>query len=414
MPVADLSPTFTVGELTDAINAQLKSGFGGGVWVTGEISGYRDQGQHSYFSLVEDIDGKEATVNVALFANVKRNLRPMLASNRLELSDGTKVRVFGTLDVYAPTGRLSLKISDLDPRFTLGDITASRDRVLASLTAEGLLRNNAMHSVSIVPLRVAVVTSVGSAAWHDFTDELESSGFGFHLLAFDARVQGDQAEAMVIAGISAAVKQGADVVAVVRGGGARNDLAAFDTEGVARAIATCPLPVITGLGHEIDTTVADEVAHTALKTPTACAGWLIDRVQRFVDETEARWGVIVERAFFELATQIDRLESRASRVVTRTNSAIERSAERLRSRQDRLVRTPLTIERVDTSITERERRLALLDPARLLERGWTMTTTADGRIVTSARDLSVGDELITRLVDGVVRSTVNETTPEEE
>jgi exodeoxyribonuclease VII large subunit len=405
MPVADLSPTFTVGELTDAINAQLKSGFGGGVWVTGEISGYRDQGQHSYFSLVEDIDGKKATVNVALFANVKRNLRPMLASNRLELSDGTKVRVFGTLDVYAPTGRLSLKISDLDPRFTLGDITASRDRVLASLTAEGLLRNNAMHSVSIVPLRVAVVTSVGSAAWHDFTDELESSGFGFHLLAFDARVQGDQAEAMVIAGIAAAVD---------RGGGARNDLAAFDTEGVARAIATCPLPVITGLGHEIDTTVADEVAHTALKTPTACAGWLIDRVQRFVDETEARWGVIVERAFFELATQIDRLESRASRVVTRTNSAIERSAERLRSRQDRLVRTPLTIERVDTSITERERRLALLDPARLLERGWTMTTTADGRIVTSARDLSVGDELITRLVDGVVRSTVNETTPEEE
>jgi len=388
MPVADLSPTFTVGELTDAINAQLKSGFGGGV--------------------------KKATVNVALFANVKRNLRPMLASNRLELSDGTKVRVFGTLDVYAPTGRLSLKISDLDPRFTLGDITASRDRVLASLTAEGLLRNNAMHSVSIVPLRVAVVTSVGSAAWHDFTDELESSGFGFHLLAFDARVQGDQAEAMVIAGIAAAVEHGADVVAVVRGGGARNDLAAFDTEGVARAIATCPLPVITGLGHEIDTTVADEVAHTALKTPTACAGWLIDRVQRFVDETEARWGVIVERAFFELATQIDRLESRASRVVTRTNSAIERSAERLRSRQDRLVRTPLTIERVDTSITERERRLALLDPARLLERGWTMTTTADGRIVTSARDLSVGDELITRLVDGVVRSTVNETTPEEE
>ena len=99
MPDADLSPTFTVGELTDAINAQLKSGFGGGVWVTGEISGYRDQGQHTYFSLVEDIDGKKAMVNVALFANVKRNLRPMLASNRLELQDGTKVRVFGTLDV---------------------------------------------------------------------------------------------------------------------------------------------------------------------------------------------------------------------------------------------------------------------------------------------------------------------------
>jgi len=414
MPDADLSPTFTVGELTHAINAQLKSGFGGGVWVTGEISGYRDQGLHTYFSLVEDIDGKKATLNVALFANVKRALRPMLESNRLELQDGTKVRVFGTLDVYAPTGRLSLKISDLDPRFTLGDITASRDRVRAALTVEGLLRKNAETTVPLVPLRVAVVTSVGSAAWHDFTDELGSSGFDFHLFAFDARVQGDQAEEMVVAGISAAVQHGADVVAVIRGGGARNDLAAFDAEGVARAIATCPLPVVTGLGHEIDTTIADEVANTALKTPTACAGWLIDHVQRFVDETETRWASIVERAMFELTGQVDRLESRASRVVTRTNSAIERSSERLRSRQDRLVRAALTIERIENSMNERERRLALLDPARLLERGWTMTTTADGKIVTSAKDLSAGDELVTRLVDGTVRSTVNATTPEEE
>ena len=414
MPDADLSPTFTVGELTDAINAQLKSGFGGGVWVTGEISGYRDQGQHTYFSLVEDIDGKKAMVNVALFANVKRNLRPMLASNRLELQDGTKVRVFGTLDVYAPSGRLSLKISDLDPRFTLGDITASRDRVRNALTVEGLLRRNAEHSIPTVPLRVAVVTSIGSAAWHDFTVELGSSGFGFHLLAFDARVQGDQAEEMVIAGISAAVEHGADVIAVMRGGGARNDLAAFDTEGIARAIATCPLPVITGLGHEIDTTIADEVAHTALKTPTACAGWLIERVQRFVDDTESKWTAIAERVSFELAGHADRLESRASRVVTRTNSAIERSAERLRSRHDRLARTSVTLERIEMSMMERERRLALLDPARLLERGWTMTTTSDGRPVMSIADLSQGDELVTRVADGTVTSTVTATTPEEQ
>jgi len=141
---------------------------------------------------------------------------------------------------------------------------------------------------------------------------------------------------------------------------------------------------------------------------------LIDRVQRFVDETETRWASIVERAMFEFTGQVDRLESRASRVVTRTNSAIERSSERLRSRQDRLVRAALTIERIENSMNERERRLALLDPARLLERGWTMTTTADGKIVTSAKDLSAGDELVTRLVDGTVRSTVNATTPEEE
>jgi exodeoxyribonuclease VII large subunit len=172
--------------------------------------------------------------------------------------------------------------------------------------------------------------------------------------------------------------------------------------------------VITGLGHEIDTTIADEVAHTALKTPTACAGWLIERVQRFVDDTESKWTAIAERVSFELAGHADRLESRASRVVTRTNSAIERSAERLRSRQDRLARTSVTLERIEMSMMERERRLALLDPARLLERGWTMTTTSDGRPLMSIADLSQGDELVTRVADGTVTSTVTATTPEEQ
>jgi exodeoxyribonuclease VII large subunit len=382
--MADSELTYTVGELTAAINRQLRAGFGSGVWVTGEISGRRDSGPHTYFSLVEDIDGSKATVSVSLFANVKRSLTPMLAANRLELTDGTRVRVFGTLDVYAPTGRLSLKISNIDPQFTLGDITAARDAVMARLAAEKLLDANSRIAMPTVPLRVGVVTSIGSAAWHDFADEITRSGHGFHLVAVDARVQGDQAESMVASGIATAVAHGVDVVVVIRGGGARNELAAFDTEGIARAIATCPVPVLTGLGHEIDRTVADEVAHTALKTPTACADWLVDRVSGFVDG----------------------LEARAQKVAARTHAALARSAERLRSRTDRLSRIRLVLDRASNGLDDRAHRLDLLDPVRLLERGWSITLTADGRVVRSIADVSASDTVVTRVADGRITSTV--------
>lgn len=385
--MAGAEVTYTVGELTAAINRQLRSGFGAGVWVTGEISGRRDSGAHTYFSLVEDLDGSKATLSVSLFANVKRTITPMLAANRLELTDGTKVRVFGTLDVYAPSGRLSLKVSAFDPTFTLGDITAARDAVLARLAAADLLDANARVSMPMVPLRIGLVTSVDSAAWHDFIDEITRSGHGFHVIAVDARVQGDQAEEMVAAGIGTVVSHGVDVVVVIRGGGARNDLAAFDTEGIARAIATCPVPVITGVGHEIDRTVADEVAHTALKTPTACADWLVDRVSAFVE------GV----------------ESRAATVAARTHAAVARSAERLRSRTERLSKASHALDRATRGIDDREQRLHLLDPARLLERGWSITLDADGRVLRSAEGVTPGTQLVTRVADGRITSTVDGT-----
>ena len=421
--------TYGVVELTSAINDSLRDRFGSGVWVVGEISGLVDRGPHTYFTLVEEgADGK-AVLNVQLFANVKRMITPVLRQSRLELADGTRVRVFGTLDVYPPTGRLGLKLTDIDPQFTIGDIGAAREALLARLLAEDLIEANRRLPLPVAPMRLGLVTSVGSAAWHDFCNELERSGFGFEVSAIDARVQGDEAEEMVAAAIRALGRRDVDLIVVIRGGGSRNDLAAFDAEGIARAIATSPIPVFTGIGHEIDRSVADEVAGRAWKTPTACAGAIVDMVGEFVSRTESTWVDILRISGSRLDGAGVGLMSTAQRVARQTHVAVSRSDERLAGRAHRVstVRRRLDAESIrsdraaqrlvrsagvaaltaDRHLDDLERRRELLDPTRLLQRGWSISMGPDGRVVRSTADVGSGSTLRTRLADGVVVSTVD-------
>ena len=426
-------PTFTVGELAEAINEQLQRGFRGGIWVRGEISDLSNRGAHTYFSLIEAGDKGKAVLNVQLFAPTKQRLAPLLRKFRLELRNGMNVRINGDLDFWAQGGRLGFKMENLDPKFTIGDIAQSRDEVMRRLTAEGLLDTNRRVRVSPVPLRVGVVASVGTAAWHDFRDELERSGIGFQLSVADVRVQGDMAENMVTAAIARfALRRDLDAIVVIRGGGARNELAVFDSEKIARTIAACPVPVLTGLGHEIDRSVADEVAHTALKTPTACAGALIERIQRYIGETEQAFASIVQRSEVALSDATNDLSETAHRIARRTHAAVERSDERLKMRVDRLARSgPATLtrstERLDrasarllerpTDLLARSTqrldvfaaRVGALDPTVQLARGWTITHNAAGGLVRSTADLGVDDVLTTTLADGTVTSIVTAT-----
>jgi exodeoxyribonuclease VII large subunit len=427
------NPTYSVGELAEAINDQMRRGFSDGVWVRGEIDGLRNSGPHTYFALVEDGDNGRAVLNVSLFAPMKRNLTPLLKRSRLELANGMKVRIFGHLDFYAPTGRLGLKMAGIDPRFTLGELSQARDQVVRRLVAGGLFDANRRHRLAAAPLRVGVVTSVGTAAWHDFHDELDRSGFGFHLSVCDTRVQGEWAVGMVAAAIRTLGRRGdLDCVVVIRGGGARNELATFDAEPIALAIATCPVPVLTGLGHEVDRSVADEVAHTALKTPTACAGHLIDTVHEYVTAAEERWVAITAVAGHELAATTSALSDRAHRIARRTHAAVERADERLSTRVDRVRSAPRRrlgvadrrvaddlgrlLRTAPRLLTGEERhldaaasRLALLDPVNLLQRGWSITRDADGRVVRSHADVSAGAVLLTELANGTVTSRVERT-----
>lgn len=428
-----VNPTYTVGELADAINDRLRSGFSEGVWVRGEIDGLRNSGPHTYFALVEHGDAGKAVLNVSLFAPMKRNLTPLLKKHRLDLTNGMKVRIFGHLDYYAPNGRLGLKMAGIDPRFTLGELSQARDQVVRRLVATGLFDANRRHSLSPVPLRVGVVTSVGTAAWHDFHDELVRSRLGFRLAVCNTRVQGEFAVESVAASIrTLSARRDLDCVVVIRGGGARNELATFDAEPIALAIATSPLPVLTGLGHEVDRSVADEVAHTALKTPTACAGELIARVASYRDQVEARWSAIGDIATRDIESARTRLADRAHRVARRTHAAVERADERLSTRVGRLMLAPgqqlrqaethvqRCTERLATGVaaplTAEQRRLdaaaarlELLDPVNLLRRGWSISRTDDGQVIRSTAQVGHGALITTQLADGTLTSRIEDT-----
>ncbi|MDX2382235.1 MAG: exodeoxyribonuclease VII large subunit [Acidimicrobiia bacterium] len=427
------NPTYTVAELGDAINDTLRRGFRDGVWVRGEISGWSDRGNHAYFTLADDSADAKAVVNVQFFAPARMRLRPMLQKHRLRLADGMKVRIFGFLDFYTPGGRLGLKMTGIDPRYTLGDIAQSRDAVMRRLVAEGLLDLNGRRQLSPLPLRVGVVTSLGTAAWHDFRDELDSSGFGFQVYVADVRVQGAVAAPMVAAAITALARAPAlDAIVVIRGGGARNELAVFDAEEIARAIAGAPTPVLTGLGHEVDRSIADETAHTAAKTPTACARILIDRVSATCAGAETTWAAIERRAGAALDERARDLSDRAHRIARRTHAAVERADERLAVRADRLVRAgPAALQRANeqlevarSQLSERHRRrmaaavattdvlaarVAAIDPAVQLARGWSITRRSDGTTVRSITDVALGERVVTTVSDGTFDSDVQST-----
>lgn len=424
--------TYTVSELADVINARLRGGFDDGVWVRGEIQGWNARGPHAYFTLADDRSETKAVIPVAFFAPQRERLRAMLNKNRLVLGDGMKVRIHGFLDYYAPTGRLSLKMGGIDPRFTLGDLAMQRDQVMRRLVAGGLLDANKQRRLTMFPVRVGVVTSVGSAAWHDFEHELTRSGVGFELSVCDVRVQGDRAVAMVSAAVAALSRRPLDCIVVIRGGGARNELAVFDAEEIAVAIANAAVPVLTGLGHEVDRSVADEVAHTSFKTPTACAQALVQAANDFGRRADRAFDEILVVSRDRVSAAERQLSERAHRIARRTHAAVVRADEGLAQRVAQLRVAPAralgSAERRVGRAAERLRvrpgqlvdaeerlldglaaRARSVDPTVMLARGWTITRREDGAIVRRPADVAAGDRIVTVFAGGSIASTVTST-----
>ena len=458
--VASEPMTFTVAELANRIKQVLGDAFGDELWVEGEIRNLsRARSGHMYFDLVEPDPDKgtgkqpEATISVALFRfNRERVEETLRRQGGMAMEDGMKVRIQGKLDFWPPGGRLQLYMSGIDPNFTLGELEAERLRLLEKLRDEGLLAKNQAVPFPVAPLRIGLVTSNGSAAHHDFYDELVASGLAWEVTLADTPVQGVDAPLLVAAAIRAVGRSGVDVIAVVRGGGARTDLVAFDNEAVARAVANAPVPVVTGVGHEIDRTIIDEVAHEAQKTPTACAVFIVTAARAHLETAEQAWGGVsawaqrllgdadqrlmnvsqttARAAEGHLLRADGRLQSRAGRIrelaETRTRGETRRvdgCAEAMRHRALAAIfdgrRTlgqlkaavAVQAQRAPRAATKElanlEGRVRLLDPRAILARGWSITRHS-GKVVRNSAPLAVGDELVTTLAEGELRSTVSE------
>lgn len=464
----DADETLTVGQITKRLGDAIKRAVPREVWVQGQIRNLsRSARGHVYFDLVDPVQAGEqpkASISVTLFDSTRQMVNRTIkrTGNNVRMDDGVEVRIRAAVDFYAPRGQVQLNMLAIDPEFTLGRLGVDRTRLLEALSAEDLLQANAAVPMPLVPLRVALITSAGSAAQADFIEQIRACGYRFEVSSVDTRVQGEFAGEEITQAIMVAVDLAPDVIAVVRGGGARTDLAAFDAEPVARAIATSPVPVICGVGHEIDTSVADLVAHASFKTPTACAQFLIERVvafdfelsdrsARLVDHArvqpilhDARLGQLAERTSelvsqrlasarqhnARTATLLERrvthalvgaehgLQSAqtaiirlAEQVVDRANAGCGAHAEQLRSAPHRHFRNH------EQRLQVHQARLDAVDPQRALRRGWSITTTVDGQLVRSVDQTAPGDTLITRLADGNVTSTVDNTntsTPSEE
>ena len=429
-------PTFRVPELTEAARAVVRATFPDEVWVEGEIASIkRTAAGHVFIDLIEPAEGggpPAAVLPVVLWSGVRREVNEHLrAHGAVRMTEGVRIRVRGQVDLYARSGRLQLRMTAIDPDFTVGQLAAERSRILRVLADEGLLDRNAGRPLPELPRRVGLVTRVGSAAHADALDELRAAGFGLEVLEVDTAVQGSGAERGIVRALRAVERAGADVVLVVRGGGARTDLVAFDAESVARAVADLTVPVLTGVGHEVDDTVIDAVAHTACKTPTACAAALVDHVGRAVarldhvaarlasatgallDGAEVRARRHAERVVMaadgRLTRQDDRLVHRAATVARSADRQLAAAIRRIDDRAGTVARrAPALLAAAESRLVLAEARLASSDPVRMLDRGWSITRTSDGRLVRGPEEVEVGDELITTLAGGELASAVTE------
>ena len=382
-------PSLTVPQFARIVNNLISSTFDTGVWIEGEIESLKRPNPHVYPVLIDDSTGEKCQVNLSIFAGVLNSIQKKLRTHGIELKDGMRIRFFGYPEYYAPHGKLGIKVRDVDTAFTVGDIAAKRDALLQALRDEGVHKINKRRQVPLVPLRLGVVSSTQAAGWADAREKLEKSGIGFTVSFVDVRVQGDDAPAQITAALNTlSRKTDIDVVLLMRGGGSKGDLAAFDDEAVARAVANCRHPVFTGIGHQIDESIADVMAHTDFITPTACAEGVIRLVNEFTEslrdaQRELRHSTESSpvRARSRLVVALERLKTRPRNALVRQGQVRTMHASALR----------------------------LLDPAVTMARAWSITRDAAGSVIRSKDQVSPGDSITVSLVDGTISGTVEGT-----
>ena len=405
--------SLSLSELNEVLKMSIKSAFLDVVWVRAEISElHENRNGHCYLELIEKSPENDAIVakqKATIWKNTYNMLKPYFEeSTGMALAVGMKVLLAVEPTFHSVYG-LSLEVCDIDPAFTVGDMAMRRAEIIRRLTDEGVVDMNKELEMPIVPQRIAVISSATAAGFGDFCDQLQDNRFGYHFYVklFAAIMQGERTEQSVITALDQINDhiEMFDAVAIIRGGGATSDLAAFDNYNMALHCAQFPLPIISGIGHQRDDSIVDLVVHTRVKTPTAAAEFLIDCVRQYDERIE------------NAANEVSEL---VSEIMTENEQNLQRCVSRLSSAQQQILRQENALSgivfRLDKSAKNAissakntlsliEKSLELSDPKTLLNRGYTLTTK-NGKIVKSATELKTGETIETHFADGTTKSKI--------
>ena len=468
-PRARAARAISVTRLVGGIQASLGEAFPGSFWLEGEVSNFRGpaRGGHLYFSLKDDRNQVSAVVwasNAARLGDAPSNGMAVLARVR-------------KVDFYGPGGRLSVQIDRLEARGA-GELARRLEENRRRFQAEGLFDAERKRPLPVLPRTIGIVTARGGAVIHDILRILDARFSERAVLLRPVAVQGPAAAGEIADAIDDLGREGsADVLIVGRGGGSAEDLAAFSEEAVVRAIARSRIPVVSAVGHESDSALSDFVADRRAETPTAAAAMVVpvlaevrDRLEERSDRLERALRAQVKtrrlrlqsarQELRQVTTLAERGRERLDRMAERATSAVGQLVpghrahlealrgrlagrlvapghrahlEALRARlagrlpQPQHLRSSLSAyaERLDRSMTvcardarqqleASERALSALSPLAVLDRGFTLTRDADGRIVRDSRELNPGDEIDLRFARGTATARVLGVGAEEE
>lgn len=457
--MSPLSLSALLAQVKELLQQNLSSTY----WVVAEISDLKENASgHCFLELVEKKDASErltARCSGVIWASIWRMLKSYFeTSTNRPLSRGLKVLLQVTPEFNELYG-FSLVVRDIDPTYTMGDLAMQRKHTIEQLKVDGVWDMNRQLELPVVIQRIAIVSSEKAAGLIDFLKHLTENpyGFRFNIKLFQAIMQGNMAEASIVEALDSIFAQieRFDVVVVIRGGGAKTDLQCFDSYHLASNIAQFPLPVLTGIGHEQDDSVVDMVAHTRLKTPTAVADFIVSSALTFSNELielESRLVESVQFIFNKEKEQIDDLlqhipelvryelgrekqdvlqlslmvSQRVSKLLDRQNNQLNRSLYAVShasslSVQRQNVSLKLLMQRIQHSAKSamqlQKHRLqmaaqlaAVVDPDAVLKQGYSLST-ANGKLVRSADELTSGSVLVTRFGKGKAQSVITEIEP---
>ncbi|MGA2838047.1 MAG: exodeoxyribonuclease VII large subunit [Acidimicrobiales bacterium] len=423
----------TITDLYARVDRAVRSTFPEEVWITGEIRSLKvNANGHCFIDLVDPANSQSSaapTLSVKCWANRWRSVRSTLERLGITLEAGMVVRARGEVEFYKVRGTVDFKLSELDTDALMGKVAAERARLIQALVDENLFDRQLRLRVPSLPLRVGLVASPGTEGYNDFLGGLKGSGLAFVVSVAPTAVQGKDAPTMIASAVRDLQNEPVDVIVLVRGGGSKADLAAFDQEAVARAIANSDIPVWTGIGHTGDLSVADEVANRAFITPTECGQELARTTLDYWRGVEAVASSLARIAQDRVRTADKTLASHQRAMATGARNQLDRHGERLvaagvslaraaeravraevgslGARSHRLRGLPAQrLELEELRAVQRRRLLGAYDYQRQLERGYSVTRDDSGTVLRSVAGIAPGAALVTQLADGTVASSV--------